>query len=116
MALVNLTSPVRGQAEAKRREALYEPAKPLVALSQTEKVLAAAKTLPQPFSKSELVVAAWRRWPENFALSGFEQFPDSNKILSCLYGAKGLLALGRVRPDGTGMFTTNATEEGEEAE
>lgn len=68
-----------------------------------DRVLEAAKQLAQPFHKHSLVVRAWQLSKQTLGLYGFEELhPDRNKILSCLCGAKGLVALGlirRLKPD-----------------
>jgi hypothetical protein len=77
------------------------PARPAPG-TQAELVLAAAATLEPGFSKAALVVAAWRAWPQLFGLKGFH-FPDANKVLSYLYGKRGLLARGLVTRQGLGF-------------
>lgn len=46
-----------------------------------ERVLMVAATLlPQPFTRADLVVASWKRWPETFALDGYPHLPSSNNV------------------------------------
>lgn len=54
----------------------------VVALPPTlcERVLTVAATLPQPFTRADLVVAAFERWPETFALDGYPHLPSSNNV------------------------------------
>ena len=64
-----------------------------------EKILLAAHQLEEegqsPFSAEALIVAAWQKFPRTFGLKGYaELYPDSNKILSSIMGAKGLASRG----------------------
>jgi hypothetical protein len=64
-----------------------------------EKVLLAADQLEKegqsPFSAESLIVAAWQKFPKTFGLKGYtDQYPDSNKVLSSIMGAKGLATKG----------------------
>ncbi len=48
-----------------------------------EKILAAASDLPDDgFTAEDLVVATFKKFPSDFCLMGFEQYPDSNKVLT----------------------------------
>src|SRR5436305_933516 len=56
-----------------------------------EKILLAARLLEDkgqsPFSAEALIVASWQKFPRTFGLKGFtDQYPDSNKVLSCIMG------------------------------
>ena len=46
------------------------------------------------FRLADLVVRAWRLYPETFALRGHPQHPDSNRVQAKLSGADGLCATG----------------------
>jgi hypothetical protein len=73
--------------------------------SHAEAVLHAARTLPRgPFTKEDLVVAAWKLFPNRFGLRGFEQYPCSNSVTCYLYGSKGLASKGWLRSIGAGVF------------
>lgn len=64
-------------------------------------IVKAARQLAQPFGRTALVLAAWRADPPRFGLAGCEgQHPDCNKVLSYLYGRRGLIARGLVVPEG----------------
>jgi len=53
------------------------------------------------FTPEMVVVLAWRGDKEKFGLKGFEQIhPDSNKILSNIWGRKGLLGRGYLELSG----------------
>lgn len=45
-----------------------------------ERILLVAARLPQPFTRADLVVAAFQRWPETFALDGYPHLPSSNNV------------------------------------
>jgi hypothetical protein len=48
-----------------------------------EKILLAAAVLPTDgFTAEDLVVATFKRFPKDFCLMGFPDYPDSNKILT----------------------------------
>jgi hypothetical protein len=64
-----------------------------------EKILLAAFQLEEqgqsPFSAEALIVAAWQKFPKAFGLKGYaDQYPDSNKVLSCIMGERGLARRG----------------------
>jgi hypothetical protein len=64
-----------------------------------EKILLAAHQLEEegqsPFSAEALIVYSWQKFPKTFGLKGYtEQYPDSNKVLSAIMGAKGLASRG----------------------
>lgn len=65
--------------------------------SHGEQVLQAACSLGRPFTPEDLVVRAFQLHPRAFALKGYPELPDSNRVLSCLYGGRGLVAKGRIR-------------------
>jgi hypothetical protein len=59
----------------------------------------------QTFSWEQMVVAAWRWEPAYFGLAGFEdQYPDSNRVSTCLYGRRGLIRRGKIRRVGPKLF------------
>ena len=59
----------------------------------------------QSFTKSDIVVTAWERSRQAFGLAGWEtQFPDANRVLCKLYGARGLVARGHVAAAEPGRF------------
>ena len=73
-------------------------------LTTSQKILMAAYRLEEqgqtPFSAEALIVAAWQENPRTFGLKGFaDQYPDSNRVLSCIMGEKGLARRrGKVAP------------------
>lgn len=62
-------------------------------MTQTELILQAAASLPQPFTAADLVVAAWKLDPEKFGMED-HPYPCSNRVLACLMGEKGLVGRG----------------------
>src|SRR5947199_1903329 len=74
-----------------------------------EKILLAADTLDQagqsPFSAEALIVASWQKFPKTFGLKGYtEQHPDSNKVLSCIMGERGLARRGWLAKMGQKLY------------
>jgi hypothetical protein len=62
------------------------------------KVLQAARSLRQPFSLTELVLAAWKLSPKMFGLPGSEaNYPSDRRVYVSLCGKKGLVACGWIR-------------------
>lgn len=77
-------------------------------LTISEKILAAAseKWKEQTFTAEDLVVAAWNAFPDAFGLAGYaDQFPDSNRVLTHIMGAKGLREKGWIRALGKKNYT-----------
>lgn len=67
----------------------------VVGITVSEKVLLAAHALEEegrsPFSAEALVVSAWKQFPDTFGLKDFTGlYPDSNKVLACIMGERGL--------------------------
>jgi hypothetical protein len=78
-------------------------------LTLPEKILLAASALDEagqsPFSAEALIVSAWQKYPRTFGLKGYaEQYPDSNKVLSAIMGAKGLAHRGWLSKVGQKMY------------
>lgn len=71
---------------------------------QAEAVLAAARTLPQPFTLEELVLACWQARPDLFGMDGYEGYPDSHRTRCALYGPRGLLGQGRLVREGVKRY------------
>lgn len=67
-------------------------------LTKAEKLLLTAADLEQggirPFSAEDLVVAAWKKYPDAFALEGYPEHPDSNRIYAEIMGSKPLRRRG----------------------
>jgi hypothetical protein len=67
-------------------------------LTLEEKLLLVGIELEQnrrsPFSAEDLVIAAWKKFPEAFGLEGYPDHPDSNRILTRIMGKKGLRGRG----------------------
>jgi hypothetical protein len=72
-------------------------------LNQREKVLAAARSFCDPFTKEDLAVRAWELYPRDF---GFRQhdLPNVQTVYCRFYGATGLLAQGRVQEVAPGRY------------
>src|SRR5262249_23339615 len=66
------------------------------------------------FSAEDLIVAAWRKFPQTFGLKGYtDQYPDSNKVLTSIMGEKGLARRGWLAKMGQKVYTL--TREGKHA-
>ena len=67
-------------------------------LSLAEEVLLAAEDLDlngqSPLTAEDIVVAAWRKFPDSFSMEGHAQYPDSNRVYTKLMGKKGLSGRG----------------------
>lgn len=73
-------------------------------LSVTEKLLLSAYALEQsgrtPFSAEDLVVQAWKTFPNTFGLGGYRDgqghliYPDSNRVFAEIMGSKPIRARG----------------------
>jgi hypothetical protein len=75
-----------------------------------EKILMAAQDLElqgqSPFSAEALIVTAWQKFPRTFGLKGYgDQYPDSNKVLSCIMGNRGLARRGWLAKMGQKLYT-----------
>jgi hypothetical protein len=58
-----------------------------------------------PFSAEALIVAAWQDAPKTFGLKGYaDQYPDSNRVLSCIMGTKGLASRGWLAKMGQKLY------------
>jgi hypothetical protein len=82
----------------------------VVEFTASEKILLAAFQLEErgqsPFSAENLIVASWQEYPRTFGLKGYdEQFPDSNRVLSCIMGEKGLTRRGWLAKMGQKMYS-----------
>lgn len=83
-------------------------------LSISEKVLFAAFGLEQqgrrPFSAEDLVVAAWREFPDAFGLAGYQSsdgrplYPDSNRVFVEIMGSKPIRKRGLLVKVGKKMY------------
>ncbi|CAN5518402.1 hypothetical protein BH10PLA2_BH10PLA2_37420 [soil metagenome] len=59
-----------------------------------------------PFSAEALIVTAWHKFPRTFGLKGYgDQHPDSNKVLSCIMGNRGLARRGWLAKMGQKLYT-----------
>jgi hypothetical protein len=67
-------------------------------LTKSERLLLAAVDMDRrglrPFSAEDLVVEAWRKYPDAFGLAGYPQYPDSNRIYAEIMGSKPLRGRG----------------------
>jgi hypothetical protein len=82
-------------------------------LTTLKKVLIAAAMLDgdqQVFTAEDVIVRAWRSFPESFGLSGYrEEHPDSNRVLAKLMGSLGLCGRGWLEQTNTKTYRlTNA--------
>src|SRR6266436_6004528 len=80
-----------------------------------EKILLAAHQLENqgqsPFSAEALIVSSWQKFPRTFGLKGYaDQYPDSNKVLSCIMGERGLARRGWLSKMGQKLYAL--TKEG----
>ena len=83
-------------------------------LGITDKLLISAHELESggkaPFSAEDLVVAAWKRYPYDFGLSGYldergrPSYPNSNRVYAEIMGSKPLRKQGLLRKVGTKMY------------
>jgi hypothetical protein len=74
-----------------------------------EKILLAAYELEEkgqsPFSAEALIVGVWTKFPRTFGLKGYtDQYPDSNKVLASIMGAKGLTSKGWLMKMGQKLY------------
>jgi hypothetical protein len=83
-------------------------------LTVHEKLLLAAVELEESgkvqFSAEDLVVAAWRRYPNTFGLSGYldeegrPMYPNSNRVFAEIMGSKPIRKQGLISKSGTKTF------------
>jgi hypothetical protein len=91
-------------------------------LSVPDKLVLAAFDLEErgkrPFSAEDLVVEAWRKYPDAFGLSGHADqdgkpiYPDSNRVFAEIMGSKPIRKRGLLRKVGRKMY--QLTEAGRE--
>lgn len=67
----------------------------------------AASTFAGTFTPGDLVIRAHSLFPTLFSLKGHPQFPCSAAVLSKLYGAEGIVAMGFVEALGHGVYRTS---------
>ena len=80
------------------RERLTVPEKLLLAALEARKASAT-------FTAEDLVVYAWRLYPDTFGLSGYaNQYPDSNRVLTNIMGTKGMRGKGWLRKVGEKQY------------
>ncbi len=77
--------------------------------SQWERILVAGAKLADnnqtPFSAELLIVSAWGASQQVFGIKGYSDlYPDSNKVIAHLVGAKGLIAKGFIRKVGPKLY------------
>jgi len=90
----------------------------VVEFTAAEKILLSAFQLEErgqsPFSAEALIVTSWREYPRSFGLKGYEdQFPDSNRVLSCIMGERGLARRGWLGKMGQKLY--NLTSQARQA-
>src|SRR5262245_25492266 len=91
------------------RDQLIVPQKLLVAALEVRK-------RSPTFSAEDLVVEAWKQFPDTFGLTGYAQLhPDSNRVLTNIMGTKGMRGKGWLRKVGEKRYqlTAAALQEGE---
>lgn len=91
-------------------------------LSITEKLLLAAYDLEEsgrrPFSAEDLVVSAWRKFPDAFGLAGYRNndgrlsYPNSNRVFAEIMGSKPIRKRGLLTKVGSKIY--QVTEAGRE--
>lgn len=73
-------------------------------LTIAEKILIAAAGLEKreikPFSAEDLAVEAWKKYPDSFALEGYPEHPDSNRVYIEIMGNKPLRSRGWINKIG----------------
>jgi hypothetical protein len=80
-----------------------------LARSLDEKVLIAAyyleKSGQSPFTAEDLVIAAWKKYPDAFGLEGYgDKYPDSNRVFTKIMGDKGLRGKGWLLKAGEKLY------------
>lgn len=82
-------------------------------LTVAEKLLLATLELRKrnpTFTAEDLVVEAWKLYPDAFGLSGYaERFPDSNRVLTNIMGTKGMRGKGWLRKVGEKRYQLSST-------
>ncbi|MCM3565347.1 hypothetical protein [Hydrogenophaga intermedia] len=82
-------------------------------LTVSEKLLLAALAVREShptFSAEDLVVEAWKKYPDTFGLSGYaSQYPDSNRVLTNIMGTKGMRGKGWLRKVGEKQYRLSST-------
>ncbi len=77
-------------------------------LTVPEKVLIAAleaRKRSPTFTAEDLVVEAWKLYPDTFGLSGYaDSYPDSNRVLTNIMGTKGMRGKGWLRKVGEKQY------------
>jgi hypothetical protein len=81
-------------------------------LTLPEMILLAAYKLEQqghsPFSAEDLIVAAWKEFPNAFGLRGYaDQYPDANRVLSAIMGERGLAKRGWLAKVGQKLYSVS---------
>jgi hypothetical protein len=82
-------------------------------LTIPEKLLVAALEVRKrsaTFTAEDLVVEAWRLYPDTFGLSGYaDKYPDSNRVLTSIMGTKGMRGKGWLRKVGEKQYRLTST-------
>lgn len=88
-------------------------------LTVADKLLLAGFKLEEgdrrPFSAEDLVVSAWRMFPDVFGLSGYEgengllSYPDSNRVFAEIMGSKPIRKRGLLTKVGSKMYQLTPT-------
>lgn len=77
-------------------------------LTVPEKLLIAAleaRKRSPTFTAEDLVVEAWKLYPDTFGLSGYaDRYPDSNRVLTNIMGTKGMRGKGWLRKVGEKQY------------
>lgn len=74
------------------------------------KILDVAKFLPQPFERELLIVEVWRKYPLDFGMKGYP-YPNTNKVLTNIFGSKGLIQRGFLEQTDDGLWRVKQNNE-----
>ena len=97
-------------AQAERQRTKRATIKKLRASGHWLLLLRVARTIPQPFTLNDISVAVWRAHPEFFGMKGYP-YPDNHKVHYILYGTRGLIAKGIVKPRTRGHLSRGRGDE-----
>lgn len=67
-------------------------------------ILQAADTKPSPFYIEQLIVVCWEMWPELFAMEGYPEYPDANKVSAAIFHEDGPVRRGWIAPIGRRVY------------
>lgn len=74
-------------------------------MTAVDKVLEVARGFSGSFTRTDLILCCWKRYPLDFGLKGHEfDYPDTNRVWSVVCGQRGLLGKGKIRKTNDGKF------------